>query len=82
MNAIALDEETGEDIDPHDGQEDIRRGVIRCVGNPMDRFFEDALRMLRAIRFAVTKGFVIHPDVEASLFNEVLGNRLVLQRER
>lgn len=56
MNAMArgLD---GELIDPFDGRSDIERGLIRCVGIAEERFEEDALRMLRAVRFASTFGF-------------------------
>jgi len=43
-------------IDPFDGQEDLKDKIIRAVGNPNDRFSEDALRMMRAVRFAVTLG--------------------------
>ena len=44
-------------VDPFDGQEDIQNRTIRCVGNPMERFAEDALRILRGLRFASTLGF-------------------------
>lgn len=54
MNAIAQDED-GNIIDPYNGRFDIGRRVIVCVGNPTDRFSDDYLRMLRAVRFAVTK---------------------------
>lgn len=59
MNAIAIDCETGEMLDPHDGQKDIKEKVIRAVGNPWKRLAEDRLRILRAVRFAVTKHFVL-----------------------
>lgn len=61
MNAMAMDCD-GQIIDPFGGQDDIRRHVIRCVGNPEKRFSEDALRILRAVRFSATLGF----DVEKS----------------
>jgi tRNA nucleotidyltransferase (CCA-adding enzyme) len=66
MNAIAKDS-TGNLIDPFNGREDIQRGLIRAVGNAEDRISEDALRGLRAIRFAVTKGFFIHKDINRYL---------------
>lgn len=56
MNAIARDIE-GELTDPFQGQADIERGLIRCVGIAEERFGEDALRMMRAIRFASVFGF-------------------------
>jgi len=58
MNAIAYHPSRGF-VDPFGGQEDIKHGIIRCVGEPMHRFKEDALRMLRAIRFSGTTGFKI-----------------------
>lgn len=56
MNAIAQDME-GRLIDPFGGQEDIHRQLIRCVGRAEERFSEDALRMMRAVRFASVFGF-------------------------
>ncbi|MGN8771916.1 CCA tRNA nucleotidyltransferase, partial [Paenibacillus barengoltzii] len=56
MNAIARGLE-GELIDPFGGQMDIERRLIRCVGDAEERFTEDALRMMRAVRFASTFGF-------------------------
>jgi len=58
MNAIAYNPARGF-VDPFGGQEDIKREIIRCVGEPVHRFKEDALRMLRAIRFSGTTGFTI-----------------------
>lgn len=48
--------------DPYKGQEDLKSGIIRCVGNPRERFGEDALRMMRAIRFAAQLNFRIEPE--------------------
>lgn len=60
MNAIAIDRtDTGGLVDPYDGQGDIKLKLIRCVGDAKQRFAEDKLRVFRAIRFAVTKGFRI-----------------------
>ena len=67
MNAIAENVETGEIVDPFDGRIDIRRKVIKCVGDPYDRFTEDSLRMLRAIRFSITKGFDINSEIRDCL---------------
>lgn len=58
MNAIALSAD-GLLSDPFDGVSDIRKRVIRCVGDPKMRFSEDALRMLRALRFSARLGFTI-----------------------
>jgi len=58
INAMALDED-GKLIDPFGGKEDLEHRLIRCVGEPDDRIAEDALRALRALRFAITKGMRI-----------------------
>jgi putative nucleotidyltransferase with HDIG domain len=49
-------------IDPYSGQEDLKSKIIRAVGNPDDRFKEDALRLMRAIRIATQLGFVIEEN--------------------
>jgi len=65
MNAIAYHPNKGF-VDPFGGVEDINKQIIRCVGNPLHRFEEDALRMLRAIRFSGVTGFAIcHNLIEA-----------------
>lgn len=66
MNAMARTEQGGI-IDPFNGRADIENRVIRCVGNPRERFAEDYLRMLRAVRFAVTKNMVIAEDVATAI---------------
>jgi len=58
INAIAYNPQKGF-IDPFGGHTDIHAKIIRCVGDPMHRFGEDALRMLRAIRFAGVTGFSV-----------------------
>lgn len=58
MNAIALSAE-GVLVDPFGGAADIQKRVIRCVGEPRERFEEDALRMLRCLRFAARLGFSV-----------------------
>ncbi len=58
MNAIAMDKH-GEIVDPFGGAEDIKNKVIKAVGDPKQRFDEDALRMLRAMRFSNQLGFNI-----------------------
>jgi tRNA nucleotidyltransferase (CCA-adding enzyme) len=66
MNAIAVDE-AGVLIDPFDGQGDIEMKLIRTVGNAEDRFQEDGLRLLRALRFSVTKGFALDRSIRMCL---------------
>ena len=57
VNALALGSDSGLTlIDPFGGKEDLKNKIIRAVGNPEERFSEDALRMMRAVRFAVTLG--------------------------
>lgn len=63
INAMAYNDEVGL-IDPFSGMEDIKYYKIRCVGRAEDRFSEDALRILRAIRFASQLGFVLEPDTD------------------
>ena len=54
-------------VDPFDGQTDLSAEMIRCVGNPKQRFREDALRIMRALRFAAELGFEIERDTEVAL---------------
>jgi len=61
MNAMALDPLAGVFLDPHGGENDLERKVVRAIGDPAERFGEDALRMLRAIRFATQLGFTVDP---------------------
>ena len=61
INAMALDS-NGILFDYHNGEKDLSCGVIRTVNNPNDRFYEDALRMLRAFRFSSKLGFEIEKD--------------------
>ena len=61
VNAIALSP-TGELVDPFGGQADLRAGVLRCVGEPERRFAEDALRILRLLRFASVLGFSVERE--------------------
>ncbi|WP_394911091.1 CCA tRNA nucleotidyltransferase [uncultured Robinsoniella sp.] len=58
INAMAYSEKRGL-VDEFDGVLDLKHGIIRCVGNPEERFSEDALRILRAVRFAAQLGFQI-----------------------
>ena len=63
INAMAYNPRIGL-IDSFNGLEDIKEEKIRCVGSAKDRFGEDTLRILRAIRFASQFGFVIEPDTD------------------
>ncbi|OGZ72114.1 MAG: hypothetical protein A2908_04460 [Candidatus Staskawiczbacteria bacterium RIFCSPLOWO2_01_FULL_38_12b] len=54
-------------IDPFDGQEDLKAKIIKTVGNPDERFGEDALRMLRAVRFAATLNFEIEKETAQAI---------------
>ena len=66
INAMAYNETEGL-IDIFSGLEDIGAKLIRCVGNPEERFGEDALRIMRAIRFSAQLGYEIHEDTEAAI---------------
>ena len=67
MNAIAIRQSDGMIIDPYNGQRDIQNSVIRCVRNTLDRFNEDPLRILRALRFAITKNMIFCRDIHTFL---------------
>ena len=67
INALAYNHKSGI-IDYFNGVKDIHNKVIRCVGNPNDRFSEDALRIMRAIRFATRFSFEIEQETRKSLF--------------
>lgn len=62
--AVGLDEEIQ---DPFGGRQDLTDGIIRCVGDPDTRFTEDALRILRGLRFASRLGFSIAPETAAAM---------------
>lgn len=64
LNAMYIDVQTGKLIDFHGGQEDLMNGMLRCVGNAEDRFNEDSLRIIRGIRFSITKN--LRPDSRIS----------------
>ena len=66
INAMAYHPRTGI-IDPYHGQDDLKNKLIRCVGNPNQRFREDALRMLRAYRFSAKLGFMIEEETKQSI---------------
>ncbi len=76
INAIALKLTTNHQqlttgfIDPYDGQKDIEQKIVRAVGDPKKRFKEDALRLLRAIRFATMLSFTIEENTLKELAND------------
>lgn len=74
INALAMDVE-GEIIDLFDGMNDLKQQIIRAVGNPKERFHEDALRMMRGLRFASQLDFTIEAKTLAAIteFHALLG---------
>lgn len=72
VNAMALDEETGTIIDPFGGKIDLEMKILACVGRAKDRFSEDALRMLRAIRFSITKDLKMNMQILDSFYDKEL----------
>ena len=73
INSLGLDA-SGTIIDYQGGLEDIKNGLIRAVGNPDERIKEDALRIIRALRFAAKFGFDIEPDTKRAV--QELGHML------
>ncbi len=72
INAIAADALSGGILDPFDGRKDLELGVVRPVGEPLDRMRDDPLRMLRAVRFQTTlstpeKPFAMTPELERAI---------------
>ncbi|MDR2397613.1 MAG: HD domain-containing protein [Spirochaetaceae bacterium] len=67
MNAIALPLPRGPMVDPFNGVGDIKKNLIRAVGNPQERFAEDGLRPLRAVRFAAQMGFDVEEATLAAI---------------
>lgn len=70
MNAIAASLEDGHIVDPYGGVEDLKKGIIRTVGIPHERFMEDGLRPVRALRFASKLQFSIEKDTYSEIFEE------------
>ena len=66
INAMAYNPSSGL-VDLFGGLEDIERRIIRCVGNPLERFTEDALRIMRAVRFSAQLGFTIEEETRKAL---------------
>lgn len=80
INAMAYNDRMGL-IDIFGGAEDIGNQVIRCVGDPRERFGEDALRMMRAVRFSAQLGYSIEADTAAAI-EEMAGNLTKISAER
>lgn len=88
MNAIAKASD-GSYVDPFNGREDIARRTIRAVGDPRERILEDALRAVRALRFSVTKRFMIEgnlmkvlmfdTDVHDAIANKISDERIQVE---
>ncbi|ALS38022.1 tRNA nucleotidyltransferase (CCA-adding enzyme) [Enterococcus rotai] len=74
INALAMDV-NGEIIDLFDGMDDLEKKIIRAVGNPKERFHEDALRMMRGLRFASQLDFTIETNTLSAIeeFHPLLG---------
>lgn len=73
INAIAYHPLRHEWCDPYGGQSDLDSGVVRAVGEPRERFREDYLRIVRALRFAARFGFAIDPPTWAAAQSEATG---------
>jgi poly(A) polymerase len=67
INAIAIDPREDKLADPFDGQTDLQRGLVRAVGTASERFEEDPLRLLRAVRFASRLGFEIESETAEAI---------------
>ena len=80
INAMAYNDTDGL-VDLFGGQQDLRDGIIRCVGNAKDRFGEDALRMLRAVRFSAQLGFEIEEETLRAM-KELAPNLEMVSAER
>lgn len=80
INAMAYSHISGI-VDAFEGQKDLTEKRIRCVGNAVERFTEDALRILRAVRFAGQLGFVIDPDTYQAM-KEIAPNLHHVSKER
>ncbi|MGE7759476.1 CCA tRNA nucleotidyltransferase [Peribacillus sp. NPDC097895] len=87
MNAMAMDK-SGNIIDPFNGKHDLVEKRIITVGNPHERFHEDALRMMRALRFVSQLGFELDQDTfvslkeNAQIINEIAVERILVEFEK
>ncbi len=76
MNAIAVNLKDGKIVDPFKGKKDIRKKIIRTVGIPHERFMEDGLRPIRALRFASTLNFKIEDKTLKEIANKDVQNKI------
>lgn len=80
INAMAYNDRNGL-VDVFGGIDDMEKKIIRCVGNPKERFGEDALRMMRAVRFSAQLGYAIEDGTKAAI-GEMAGNLENISAER
>jgi poly(A) polymerase len=82
INALFFDPKTAKILDPTGGMEDLKARKLRAIGDPKTRFEEDALRLLRAVRFSTALGFALDPataaavQARAKLIRQVSGERV------
>lgn len=81
VNAIAYRAKTEEFVDEHGGQEDLKKKVLKAVGEPGKRFQEDALRMMRAVRLSAELDFAIEAETAQAIF-ESAENLSKISKER
>jgi poly(A) polymerase/tRNA nucleotidyltransferase (CCA-adding enzyme) len=81
VNAIALDESKGQLIDPYKGQDDLSLKVLRTVGDPYERFNEDSLRLMRAVRLVAELNFALDSNT-AEAIKAKASNLKLISKER
>jgi len=81
INGMFFDPEKNEILDYVGGQEDLKNKIIRAIGNPHDRFEEDKLRMIRAVRFAAKFAYALEPETEKAV-KELASKINVVSSER
>ncbi len=87
INGMFYDPLTGRVIDYVNGQADLRKQIVRTIGRPEERFAEDYLRMLRAVRFSTQLGFAIEPATFSAIFRlaaniiKISGERIAIELE-
>lgn len=81
INGLLLDPDSGVVVDYVGGKEDLAQGVIRAIGDPVTRFMEDHLRLLRAVRFAARFGFALEEKTKAAM-RDMAGLARLVSAER